>query len=244
MVAVALDFVDPCCGGGHLVEIEHASVQYLVQVEVAEVAFYDFSLGLEVPDYLLHASEVGFADFRDFVQNHDVAELYLLYQQVLYVVLFEIAQRQVFPAVEFALHAQGVDDGGDAVHFRYGAAVPVAEARNGADGLGYGGGFADSAGFNHDVVELSVSGEFVELLHEIHLQGAADASVLQGHETVVLLANDSAFLDQGGVHVDFAEVVDYHGELDSLSVGEYAVQQSGLSAAEITGQQQDRNILL
>ena len=141
------------------------------------------------------------------------------------------------------MHAQGVDDGGDAVHFRYRAAVSVAEARNGADGLGYGGGLADSAGFDYNIVEAAVCGQLVELLHEIHLKGAADASVLEGDEAVVLLPYDSALLDQGGVHVDFAEVIDDHGELDTFSVGEYAVQQSGLSAAEITGQQQDRNIL-
>ena len=90
----------------------------------------------------------------------------------------------------------------------------------------------------------TVAGELVELLHEVHLQRAADAAVLQCDEAVVFLAHDPAFLYQGGVDVDFAEVIDDHGELDSFSVGEYAVQQSGLSAAEVTCQQQDRNVLL
>ena len=63
-------------------------------------------------------------------------------------------------------------------------------------------------------------------------------SVLQGHKVVgAVLAYDAAFLNQFGIYIYFADVVDYYSKAYAASVVEYAVEQSGLATAEIAGQQ-------
>ena len=121
----ALDLVYPGCGCSHLVEVEPACVQDAVQVNVAEVALYDFRLRLERLDDAPYPSQLLRAHFRRLVQEYDVAEFYLLYDEFLEVVIVEIAQRQGIPAAEFALHPQGVYHGHDAVqlHLRPARAV-------------------------------------------------------------------------------------------------------------------------
>ena len=76
------------------------------------------------------------------------------------------------------------------------------------------------------------------MLHEIHLERAADTSVLQCNEAVVFCAYNSAFLYQVGVNVYFAYVVDYDGKFNSLAVGQYIVEQRGLAAAEVSGEEE------
>ena len=79
------------------------------------------------------------------------------------------------------------------------------------------------------------------MLHEIHLERAADTSVLQCNEAVVFCAYNSAFLYQIGVNVDFADVVHYYGKLHAAFICQYVVYKCRFSAAEITGQEQHRN---
>ena len=55
-------------------------------------------------------------------------------------------------------------------------------------------------------------------MHEVHLQGAADTAVLQGHQRVVLLVDDAALLDEVGVDVHLADIVDDDGETDAFFV--------------------------
>ena len=81
-------------------------------------------------------------------------------------------------------------------------------------------------------------------LHKVGLEGAADASVLQGHQTVVLASDDSSLLDKVRVNVDLSYVIDYYGEPYSFPVGKNVVDKGCLSASEITGQKQDRNCLV
>ena len=73
--------------------------------------------------------------------------------------------------------------------------------------------------------------DVLQLLDEVHLQRTADATVLQGHERVVLLAYDTTLLDEVGVDVHLADVVDDDGKLDALPVLQDTVQQGGLTAA-------------
>ena len=119
-----------------------------------------------------------------------------------------------------------------------------AEHRQGADGLGDRGRLADAAGLDDDVVELPHRGDFGQLCHEVHLQGAADAPVLQGHEAVVRLADDAALLDEVRVDVHFADVIDDDGELDTFLVGKDPVQERGLAAPEISGDKEHRDLFL
>ena len=52
---VSLNGVNPGCRGGHLVEVEHAGVEYLAEVDVAVVTIDDFCLGLDGADNLADA---------------------------------------------------------------------------------------------------------------------------------------------------------------------------------------------
>ena len=109
---------------------------------------------------------------------------------------------------------------------------------DGTDGLGNGAGFADTAGLDDDVVEALHLKQVFYLLDKVHLQCAADATVLEGYQGVVLLVDDTAFLDEVGVDVDFADIVDDDGKLDATLIGQNPVQQRGLTAAQIACQQQ------
>ena len=79
------------------------------------------------------------------------------------------------------------------------------------------------------------------MLHEIHLQRAADAAVLKGHEAVVGLADDTPFTNQIGIDVDLADIVHDHGKPDSFAIVEYAVEQRCLAASKITREQEHGN---
>ena len=242
VIVVAFDLGDPGCGGCHPVEVEHARVQELVEVDLAVVAGDDLGLGLEGMDDALHAAELLGRDFGGLVEQDDVAELDLLDHQVLDVLFVYVLPLQGLAAIEFVLHPQGVHDRHDAVQRRDGRAGigRAGQLFVGVDRLGDRGRLADAAGLDRDVVEAVHPGDLLELGHEVHLERTADAAVLQGHEAVVGLAHDAALLDQVGVDVDLAEVIDDHGELDAAAVGEDPVQERGLAASEIAGEQQDR----
>ena len=141
---------------------------------------------------------------------------------------------------ELILQPQGIHHGDDAV--QHGKPVQGClghEGGNGADGLCYGGGFADAAGLDDDVVELLHAGDVGQLLHEVHLQGTADAAVLQGYERFVLLAHYAPLGYEFGIDVHLPDVVDDDGKPDAALVLQDAVQQGCLAAAQITREQQD-----
>ena len=245
LLALAFDGGDPGGGSRHPVEVEHAGVDDLVQVDVAVVAGQDPGLGVEGGDDALELPELIGRNLGRLVQEDDVAELHLLDDEALEVVLADVLLLERAAALELVPHPQGVHDGDDAVQVGEGLMdILGAEHRQGADGLGDGRRLADAAGLDDDVVEFPHRGDLRQLGHEVHLQGAADASVLQGHEAVVRLAHDAALLDEVRVDVHLADVVDDHGEFDALAVREDAVQERGLPAPEVPGQQQDRYLFL
>ena len=73
--------------------------------------------------------------------------------------------------------------------------------------------------------------DVMELLYQIHLERAAYASVLQGHQTVILHTYHASLLDKAGVNVYLTYVIDNDGKLYAFAVAEYPVDQCGLSAA-------------
>ena len=118
------------------------------------------------------------------------------------------------------------------------------ELRVGVDGLRDGRRLADAARLDGDVVEALHAGDFLQLRHEVHLQRAADAAVLQGHEAVVRLPHDAALLDQVRVDIHFAQVIDDHRELDAATVRQDPVQERRLPAPQVAGDQQHRQCLI
>ena len=237
----ALDGGDPGGRRGHFIKIEQVGADNLLHRDIAEIAFDDLCSGIELFDHRLHARELIALNHGSLVEQHDVAEFYLLDNQALEVVLIEIAQGQGVAAIELALHTERIHHRHDGIEYRVivAAVVVGTQGRNRADGLGDGGGFTYAAGLYDDVVEAVLPGNLVQLLDKVHLESAADAAVLQGHERVILLAHDASLLYQGCVDVHRAQVVDDHGELDAFGVGENAVNEGCLTAAEVARQQQD-----
>ena len=237
----ALDFRNPGSGSSHLVEIELAGIDELVQIHVTEIALQDFSAGVQGGDYLLHAREFFRLDGRSFVEQHYVAELYLFYHQALQILFAYVRLLKGIAAGELALHPQGVNHGNDAVQFGIDELLGAYLGHR-ADGLGDGAGFADAAGFDHYVIELVHLAELGELRHKVHLQGAADASVLQGHQRIVGITHDAALLYELGIDIHFADVIHYDGELDSFLICKDAVK-GCLAASQVSGHQKYRYLL-
>ena len=143
---------------------------------------------------------------------------------------------------EFVAHAQGVDHGHDAVeHGNAVLHIGVAQCRNRADGLGDGLRFADAARLDDDIVESLARGDLAELLDQVGLQRAADTAVLEGHQTVVLLAHHTALLNEVSIDIDFSQIIDNHRKADAFAIVQDLVDQGGLAAAQIAGQQQYRD---
>jgi hypothetical protein len=241
IVVVAFYLIDPSGRGGHFVEVECIGVQNAIEVDVAVVAIDDFGFGLYGVDDFADAAQLSRFHFGGFVEQDDVAEFYLLYDKVLYVVLSQAGAKEVFAAAELVLHTQRVDDGDDAIHYRDSVAnVFRSHCGDGADGLSDGLRLAYAAGLDDNVVEAVLAGYVAQLLHEVHLQCAADATVLKCYKAVVFFVNDAAFLYEVGIDVHLAYVVDYYGETYASFVAKNAVEKCCFAAAKIAGQQQYR----
>ena len=114
-VVMLLDLLNPGGRCGNLVEVEHIGIQYLIEFYVAIVAVDDLGLGLEGTDDLSDTSQFLWADLCGFVQQHDVAKLNLLNDEVLDIFLVNVLARQIQSAAKLIPHAEGIDDGHDAV---------------------------------------------------------------------------------------------------------------------------------
>ena len=218
-------------------------MQETVQVHIAIVALYDFCFRLQCSDNLPYAFQFVLVHLACLVEQDDVAELYLLNDQVLYVFLADVLVHQSFATLELILHAQGIHYGHYAVQFRYAIASDrFGHSLHGADGLGYGCWFTNATCFDNQIVEALHLYDVLYLLHEVHLQRTAYTSVLQSHQAVVLLVHDTTLLNQAGVDIYFSDIVDNHCKAYASLVGKDSVEQGGLSATQITGEQEYREV--
>ena len=241
---VFFDFLDPGGRSRHVVELEHPGVEDFVQVKFAVVTFDNLRLGLQGADNGLDAAQFLGCHFGYLVEHDDVAEFDLLDDQAFDVFLVQMRFLQVLATGELALHPHRIDHRRHTVEHRDAILhIFESEGRNRADGLGDGFRFANAAGLDDDVVEFLACGDFHQLLDQVVFQRTADAAVLQGDQALVLLAHDAALLDQVRIDVHFADIIHDHREADALAVVQDSIDQGGFSAAEITGQQQDRNFL-
>ena len=229
---------DPGGGSGGFFKIEQVCVQDFVQIDLTVVACQYFCLHIQRPDNLLDFSQFGSGDLGGLVQQYNVAELNLLDYEVFQVLLIKLFFCQIIFA-ELIFHAQSVHNRHNAVQLRNSVfGVFLLHVGDVADCLGDRFRLANSAGFNHNVVELVLRHDVRKLFHQIHFQGAADAAVLQSYQTFVLLAHHTALLDKVRVNVDFSQIIHNNREADAFAVVQNMVHQSGFSAAQITRQQQ------
>ena len=219
-------------------------MQNLVQFHIAIVALNDFGLGLDGTDNLLDFSQFLLRNLRSLVQQNHVAELNLLDNQILNILLIDVLAQQIVTVLELITHTKGINHRNDAVEL-YVAILDVlrSQRRNAANSLGDRRRFADTAGLNDDIVEAVHTGNVAQLLHQVHLQGATDATVLQSNQRIVLLTYYSTLLYQVGIDVHLADIIDYHSKLNTLLILQDAIQQCSLTTAQITRQKQYGNIL-
>ena len=114
-----LNLVNPCCRSSHTVEVEHACIQDLLERHIAIVCLNDLCLWLNGSYDLAYAAKLRGTHLCGFVQQDDVAELYLLNHQVLDVLLLDVVAHQQVTAAKLVLHAKGIDDSHDAIDDRH-----------------------------------------------------------------------------------------------------------------------------
>ena len=223
------------------VEVEAPGVEDLGHGHVALRRLDDDGLGLQAADEGLELGELLGRHEVGLVEDDRGAELELLDEQGLDVLLVDVLLEQVLAAVELVEHTGGVDHRHDVVERERCTAreqALVAEAR---DGVGDGDGLADAGGLDDDIVEVARVGDAVELAGEVLGERAADAAVGHGDELVGL--RERALLDQGGVHVDLADIVHDDGGANALVVGEDLVEERGLASSEVSGDEHDLDLL-
>ena len=101
----------------------------------------------------------------------------------------------------------------------------------------------DARSLDQDVVEHLLLGEADDLLHQVRLQGAADATVLHPNHRLVAL-DQVGVVDQVLVNVELRHVVDNDRALELLIVMfclEDVFQQSCLARAKEATKQGDGN---
>ena len=244
IVVMLFQLGNPCCACCHLLIVKEVGVQQLVELHITIVALDDLCLLLYATHDLAYAFQFVWLDVGSLVQEDDVAELYLLNDEVFDVLFVDVLLGEVRAAIELVFQPQGIHYGDDAIDV-WDAILCDFRSHSGhlANRLGDGLWLANAAGFDDDVVELLEGDDVVELLHQVHLERATDASVLKGDQAVVLTPNDATLLDEVGIDVDLAYVVDYHGETDAATVREDSVEEGCLAATQVTREQQHRNVV-
>ena len=170
---------NPSGRSGHSCIVETTGTDNLVEVYLGIVAFNDFRTGLEGTDDAFDAFPFFGSDFRYLVQQHGGTELNLLDEQVGNVFLFQVLSGKFVATVEFALQAECIDYGHDVVKAAGSVlGVGTAQLGNGTDGLGNRFRFADTTGFDDDVVEALHFHQLKYLFDKVGTEGTADAAVL------------------------------------------------------------------
>ena len=240
-----LYFAHPTRRNGSAAKVEGIGVEQRLELHVGIIGLDNGGIGLNNLQNCLDARQFFGAHFRHLVEQNHIAELDLLDDEVLDILLADVLLGEAITAGKLALQTQSIDHCHDAVETRHPETGDTrVHATDGADGLCNRLRLAYSTGLNYYIVELLHSGDIVDLLHEVHLQSTAYAAILQGHEAVVLLSYHTTLLNKGGIDVDFANVVDNYGKLDAFFVSEDMVDECSLSTAEITGQEQYRNLFV
>ena len=133
----------------------------LFQIDIAIVAFNNICLGLDGTDDAVHLSQLVLRYFGGFVQQDDVAELNLLDDQILNILLIDVLTQQIVTATELVTHTQGIDYRHDTVKLQI-AILHVfrSEGGNVNNGLCDGSWLANTAGLDDDIVK-TLHGRYV-----------------------------------------------------------------------------------
>ena len=224
-VNISIQLLYPCGGGSDLVEVEVVGIEDLADCHLTVGSLNDLCLGLERADDLFDIDQLFLSDEVDLVEDDGVAELDLLDQQVLDILIVDIVIQESAAAAEFTAQSSRVNDGHDVVQTaelgQSGIVVGAVEHR---DGLRDRDRLTDARSLDQDVIELLLLYQAEDLLDQIGLESTADTAVLERYKVLVLLIDDAALLDQLSVDVDLADIVDDDGDLIALLVVEHMIQ--------------------
>ncbi len=166
ITVMILNFLNPGSRSSHFIEVEHVGIQQSVKVYVAVVTLYDLGLGLNGTDNLTDSSQLMRRYLRSLVQQDDVAELNLLDNKILNIILLEVGAKEVAAVAKLIAHAQCVYYCCYAIHYRHTFAdIFQAHGGNRANGLRYRSWLTNSAGFYHYIVKPLLAGDVTQLLY-------------------------------------------------------------------------------
>ena len=77
---------------------------------------------------------------------------------------------------------------------------------------------ADSGSLDDNVIETLHVYDFLELFYQVHLQCAADATILERNERIIFLTYYATFFYKGCINIDFTNIVDDDGKLNTFFV--------------------------
>lgn len=89
-VEMLFNLLHPCRGCGECVEVKGVCVEQHVKVNIAVVAVDDLRLWLQCVEYFAYASKLLRCHLTCLVKQDDVAELNLLYDEVLDVLFGDV----------------------------------------------------------------------------------------------------------------------------------------------------------
>ncbi len=140
---LSLICLSPACGGDSLFKVIALSIKYIGYIHLA-VAYLDYPcVGLESLYHSLYTAKLLRCHLVHLVEDDGGAELDLLNEQVLNVLLVDALLEKVVAAAEFSSHSQGIHHGNDIVQAAYGGEAPVPGlALENGYGLGNGHGLA------------------------------------------------------------------------------------------------------
>ena len=225
--------VDPRGRAVRLVKAKATGVEQLVHGDVAVHGLDNARMRLQAAHDGLELGHLLGRHAIALVERKRGAELDLLDEQALDIVLLDVVGEKRVAAVELVIHAGTVHHGHDVVQVeRSGAALGL--VADGRDGVGNGNGLADARGLDDDVVKVAGLGDGRELLRKVGGERAADAAVAHGNEAVG--GGEAAVLDEARVNVNLADVVHNDGSADALVVGEDVVEERGLARPQVPGE--------
>src|SRR5262245_4179216 len=201
------------------VEIEGVAPEHLRQRNAAALGSVQLGVGIDAADARLHLAELVGRHQVGLVDEDDVGESDLVLG--------------LGCVLEPILQPFGVGHRHDGVELGLAADVLVHEER-----LRHRRGIGEPGGLDDDGVELAPPPhQPVDDAHQVATHGAADAAVVH-LEHLLVGAHHEVVVD-----ADLSELVDDHGVLSAVLLGQDAVEQRRLAGAEIAGQHGDGNLV-
>ncbi|MNG11071.1 hypothetical protein D3C84_945760 [compost metagenome] len=100
------------------------------------------------------------------------------------------------------------------------------------EGFRHGQRFGDAGGLDQQVIKTTIPGKFADFFEQVFAQGAADAAVAHFHEFFFGAVQGDITLNFAAIDVDFAHVVDDHGDSQVVAVTQHVVEQRAFAGAE------------